>query len=83
MPQQFEIDDDVVELVQRLANPRTFEPFNAALRRLLQTGIGPTSRMPSLSNWKICIKRPWLQSVLLLRRRLHPVQPSGWQVSQN
>lgn len=41
MPQQFEIDDDVVELVQRLAKPKAFEPFSAALRRLLQNGLNP------------------------------------------
>lgn len=41
MPQQFEIDDDVVELVQRLAKPKPFEPFSTALRRLLQSGLDP------------------------------------------
>lgn len=44
MPQQFEIDDDVVELVQRLAKPKTFEPFSAALRRLLQRGLDPAHK---------------------------------------
>ena len=44
MPQQFEIDDDVVELVQRLAKPKAFEPFRAALRRLLQSGLDPAHR---------------------------------------
>src|SRR5690349_12045586 len=39
MSQQFEIDDDVVELVRHLANPKPFEPFSAALRRLLQNGV--------------------------------------------
>lgn len=33
---QFEIDDDLVALVERLAKPKPFEPFSSALRRVLQ-----------------------------------------------
>jgi len=46
MSQQFEIDDDVVELVRRLANPKPFEPFSAALRRLLQNGTTTAPEEP-------------------------------------
>jgi len=49
--QQFFIDDDVVALVQHTANPKPFESFNDALRRVLQSGKhveGP--RSPSLSS---------------------------------
>jgi hypothetical protein len=42
MPQQFIVDDDLVELVWELAKPRPFEnlSFNAALRRVLAAKRG-------------------------------------------
>ncbi|MBI4937574.1 MAG: hypothetical protein HY846_05055 [Nitrosomonadales bacterium] len=40
---QFTVDEDIAELVERLAKPKPFEnlSFNAALRRVLQEHIKP------------------------------------------
>lgn len=42
--QQFNVDDDIVALVWKLANPRPFEnlTFNAALRRILHEQLSST-----------------------------------------
>ena len=44
---QFNVDDDLAALVERLAKPRPFEnlSFNAALRRVLQEYIKPKKQI--------------------------------------
>lgn len=44
--QQFNVDDDIVALVWKLANPKPFEnlTFNAALRRVLQQQLSSPSK---------------------------------------
>jgi hypothetical protein len=46
MPQQFPVDDDLAALVWKLAKPKPFEnlSFSAALRRVLQNEVRPTSK---------------------------------------
>lgn len=46
MPQQFPVDDDLAALVWKLAKPRPFEnlSFSAALRRVLQSELRPTTK---------------------------------------
>lgn len=48
--QQFNVDDDIVALVWKLAKPKPFErlTFNGALRRVFQVQLGSTQTMDEL-----------------------------------
>ena len=72
--QQVNVDDDILALVWKLANPKPFEnlTFNAALRRVFQEQLARHQRQVTLMTWKSCCVNPWLP-----KRHLHQAQVIG------